>query len=135
MLCNELANEAKEPNVRQLAGVILKNCVVGQSENIVEEKRQRWLTTDPAVRTQIKTGILQTLQSPVSTARHTAAQAAAAIALVELPENQWPELIAGLVNNVTSSENDHAKESSLETLGFVCEEIVSISLVDPSKAS
>lgn len=71
----------------------------------------------------------------MSTARHTAAQAAAAIALVELPENQWPELIAGLVNNVTSSENDHAKESSLETLGFVCEEIVSSSLVNPSKAS
>jgi len=123
MLCAELANEAKEPNVRQLAGVILKNCVVGQAENIVEEKRQRWLATDPAARNQIKAGILQTLHSPVSTARHTSAQVAAAIAIVELPENQWPELIAGLVHNVTSSDNDHAKESSLETLGFICEEI------------
>eukprot|EP00966_Prymnesium_polylepis_P003917 89563-Prymnesium_polylepis.1 len=68
--------------------------------------------------------IMQTLPSPVQQARHTAAQVVAAIALIEIPENQWPELITSLVANVTTSGNDAAKQSSLETLGFICEEIV-----------
>jgi len=123
LLCAELSNEAKEQHVRQLAGVILKNCLTGKDEAIVKEKAKRWLETDPAGRNQIKAGVLQTLPSPVANARHTAAQVAAAIALIELPQNQWPELIGGLVANVTSSDNDHAKQSSLETLGFICEEI------------
>ena len=60
----------------------------------------------------------------IQAARHTAAQVVAAIALIEIPEGQWPELIAGLVANVTTSDSDPAKQSSLETLGFICEEIV-----------
>lgn len=43
--------------------------------------------------------------------------------MIELPHNQWPELVQGLVNNVTSTGNDFLKQSSLEALGFVCEEI------------
>jgi len=123
MLCTELANEQKELTVRQLAGVILKNCLTGKDDAVVEEKRQRWLATDPAARNQIKAAVLQTLPSPTQQARHTAAQVASAIALIELPASQWPELIQGLVSNVTASENDAAKQSSLETLGFICEEI------------
>ena len=30
MLCTELANEQKDLTVRQLAGVILKNCLTGK---------------------------------------------------------------------------------------------------------
>merc|ERR1719230_770672 len=123
MLCTELANEAKDLTVRQLAGVILKNCLTGKDDSVVDQKRQRWLSTDGAARGQIKSAVLNVLPSPVQQARHTAAQVASAIALIELPVNQWPELIAGLVANVTTSNNDNAKQSSLETLGFICEEI------------
>jgi len=42
--------------------------------------------------------------------------------VIELPHNQWPELIQSLVNNVTTSGNDFLKQSSLECLGYICEQ-------------
>ena len=72
----------------------------------------------------IKAKVLAALGSPQNQARHTAAQVVAAIAVIELPGGvEWPDLIAGLVKNVTDSGNHFLKQSSLEALGFVCEEI------------
>ena len=68
--------------------------------------------------------VLGALASPQQSARHTAAQVVAAVAVIELPQGQWAELIQGLVNNVTTTQNDFLKQSSLEALGFICEEIV-----------
>ena len=40
--------------------------------------------------------------------------------------NQWPELIASLLLNVTNAQSTEAvKEASLESIGYICEEIVS----------
>lgn len=52
-------------------------------------------------------------------------QCVAYIAAAELPVGQWGELIPTLLNNVTSPQSTEAlKEASLETIGYVCEEIV-----------
>ena len=67
--------------------------------------------------------MLGTLGSSVKEARHTAAQAVSAMATIDLPHNQWPELIQGLVTNVTQAPNGFVKQSSLEALGYICEEI------------
>jgi importin subunit beta-1 len=67
--------------------------------------------------------VLSTLSSSVKAARHTAAQAVSAMAFIDLPANQWPELIQGLVSNVTNAPNAYVKQSSLEALGYICEEI------------
>lgn len=76
--------------------------------------------------------VLGALASPVQSARHTAAQVVAAVGIIEVPQNQWPELVQGLVNNVTTSGNDCMKQSSLEALGFVCEEIDAAALAPQS---
>lgn len=40
--------------------------------------------------------------------------------------NQWPELIPQLVANVTDpSSTEHMKESTLEAIGYICQDIVS----------
>lgn len=67
--------------------------------------------------------MLGTLGSSVKAARHTAAQAVSAMATIDLPHNQWPELIQGLTTNVTHAPNGFVKQSSLEALGYICEEI------------
>ena len=77
----------------------------------------------PAEKAQIKQAVLGCLASPQAQARHTAAQVVAVIGVIELPQNMWPDLIQGLVNNVTQSNNDFLKQSSLEALGFICEEV------------
>eukprot|EP00967_Tisochrysis_lutea_P053819 scaffold67089_cov34-Tisochrysis_lutea.AAC.7 len=84
---------------------------------------QAWLTLDPTGKQQIKMAVLQTLNSSVKAARHTAAQAVSAMATIDLPANQWPDLIQGLVTNVTAAPNAFVKQSSLEALGYICEEI------------
>lgn len=50
----------------------------------------------------------------------SAAQLIAAIAAIELPRNEWPELMPALVNNVGVG-SDSLKQSSLTTIGFICE--------------
>jgi len=123
LMATELANEVQELNIRQLAGVVLKNCVAGPGGSDTSAKAATWLAIEAAQREQIKNTVLGCLASPQSSARHTAAQVVGAVGVIELPQNQWPQLIQGLVNNVTTSGNDFLKQSSLEALGFVCEEI------------
>ena len=54
----------------------------------------------------------------------SAAQCVAYIAAIELPQNQWPELLDYLVNNVINdSSTELQKESSLDAIGYICEEI------------
>lgn len=57
----------------------------------------------------------------------SASQCVAGIACAEIPMNQWPELIPQLVANVTNPHStEHMKESTLEAIGYICQDIVSI---------
>lgn len=50
----------------------------------------------------------------------------AGIACAEIPVSQWPELIPQLVANVTDpNSTEHMKESTLEAIGYICQDIVS----------
>lgn len=56
----------------------------------------------------------------------SASQCVAGIACAEIPVNQWPELIPQLMTNVTDpSSTEHMKESTLEAIGYICQDIVS----------
>ncbi len=56
----------------------------------------------------------------------SASQCVAGIACAEIPVNQWPELVPQLVANVTDpSSTEHMKESTLEAIGYICQDIVS----------
>ena len=70
----ELGNEVQQPPVRQLAGVLLKNCINFR----VGEVGPAWTQVGVAERGQVKQAVLGCLGSPVSQARHTAAQVVAA---------------------------------------------------------
>jgi importin subunit beta-1 len=65
----------------------------------------------------------------------SAAQCVAYIAVTELSQSQWPEVIGILVNNVTvqgasSPNGELLKEASLEAIGYICSDIVSFALID-----
>ena len=82
---------------------------------------------DANARASVKNVLLNTICSPEDIASHTAAQACAEVAAVELPYNQWPEFIPALMKNVTSPETpDAVKIATLSCLGFTCERIVSL---------
>jgi len=46
-----------------------------------------------------------------------------------LPQNMWPNLIQILVSNVTNpTSTEMCKEATLECIGYICQDIVSISI-------
>lgn len=127
-LANELATEGKDVTVRQLAGLHFKNLLVAKDDAVQTEKHNKWKALPAENRSVIKATMIGTIRSPVQTARHTAAQACAEIATVELPYKEWPEFLTTLMENVTSQQlDDGVKISSLECLGFTCERIALVS--------
>jgi importin subunit beta-1 len=123
LMAVELANEAKGMQARQLAGLVLKNCLTAKDSARQQQQSQQWLSFDPGTKNQIKDAVMAALSSSHAGARHTAAQVLAAIGFIDLPNGQWPELIEKLVANVTPTSTNAVKQSSLEALGYICEEI------------
>ncbi|KAB2596833.1 importin subunit beta-1-like [Pyrus ussuriensis x Pyrus communis] len=123
-LSRELANEEKPVESRKLAGLILKNALDAKEQPRKLELVQRWLALETSVKAQIKMFLLQTLASSVADARSTTSQVIAKVAGIELPMKQWPELIGSLLSNIHQLPA-HAKQATLETLGYLCEEISS----------
>ena len=63
---------------------------------------------------------LRTLATSNKNVGSAAAQFIASVAAIEIPRNQWPELMTTLVENVGQG-SDSQKQSSLTTIGFVCD--------------
>ena len=51
------------------------------------------------------------------------ASAIAAVAAIEIPQKQWTDLITNLCNNAAHDQIE-IRHAALETLGFICEELV-----------
>ncbi|KAH8699047.1 importin beta-1 subunit [Talaromyces proteolyticus] len=121
-LSEGLANEESPSHIRIAAGLALKNSLTFRDIARLREVQVRWAQQVPQpTKTQVKTLSLQTLNAKDVRAGHSAAQVITAIASIELPRNEWPELMQTLVQNVGSG-TDALKQSSLATLGFICEE-------------
>lgn len=57
----------------------------------------------------------------------SAAQCVAYIAVAELPRGEWRDLILLLTQNVTNpSSTEMTKEATLEAIGYICQDIVSV---------
>ncbi|KAI4833848.1 ARM repeat-containing protein, partial [Aureobasidium sp. EXF-8846] len=120
-LSQELANEQAQPQVRMAAGLALKNSFSAREYTRLREVQERWLNqVEPTVKQSIKALALQTLKSNDSRSGQSAAQFIASIAAIEIPREQWPELMPTLVQNVGEGA-DHQKQASLTTIGFICE--------------
>ncbi|KAJ9548981.1 hypothetical protein OSB04_021524 [Centaurea solstitialis] len=120
----ELSNDGKPLESRRLAGIVLKNSLDAKDATTKEHLVQRWVSNDVTFRSQIKGLLLSTLGSSVSEAGHTAAQVIAKIASIEIPRKEWPDLISSLLGNMTQQDRPASlKQSTLEALGYVCEEI------------
>ncbi len=63
---------------------------------------------------------METLASKDGRAGQSAAQFIASISAIEIPKNEWPQLMQVLVANVGNGA-DHLKQASLATIGFICE--------------
>jgi len=131
-LCAEFAKETNTENNRQLFGLYIKNIITAIDERILEEKVNRWLQCDVNIKAQIRLGFLQGLHSEVPVVRHTAAQIIAAFGAVDLHRGEWSNLIQQLLENATNpNTSTGVKTSSLEALGYLCENLEEPSCLSP----
>jgi importin subunit beta-1 len=120
-LVQELANEQADGSIRAAAGLALKNAFTTRDFARHQELQAKWLQqTDDDTKTRVKQLTLQTLSSSNVQAGTAAAQVVSSIAAIELPRNQWTDLMPYLVKNVSEGA-DHQKQSSLTTIGYICE--------------
>jgi len=123
-LAVEVSTEGKPMAARQLAGLLMKNAIAAQDEGLQLERIQRWQALDGQVRESVKQPLLQAIRSPEPMASRVAAQAAAEIAAVEIPYNEWPAMLPSLLENIQSPQStDSIRISSLECLGYTCERV------------
>mmetsp|Transcript_41446 Transcript_41446/g.110904 ORF Transcript_41446/g.110904 Transcript_41446/m.110904 type:complete len:733 (-) Transcript_41446:53-2251(-) len=137
LLGNELSDEAA-PNMqtRQLAGLLLKNCMTSKDHAQAVKLANDWMGLDPNTRTQIKTCSVQALGSGHKDVRLAAAQVISKIATIELPKrdgtgrSQWEDLMPTLLQWVVQPEMSPVgmakKEAALNTIGYICEEIADL---------
>jgi len=121
-LAHQLSNPASSEQIRSLAGLILKNTLTSKDVAQRQALAQKWLSVPEATRTEIKNLSVQTLSSTSQAARGPAAQTVAYIAAIELPHKAWPGLIEGLLEKISSTQDDFQRRAILETLGYICEE-------------
>ncbi|THG12550.1 hypothetical protein TEA_000029 [Camellia sinensis var. sinensis] len=120
----ELSNNDKPIESHRLAGVLLKNSLDAKDASRKEHLVQQWVTIDISVKSKIKDLLLNTLGSSAPEARHTSSQVIAKIAAIEIPRKEWPELIGSLLVNMSQQDRPASlKQATLETLGYICEEI------------
>ncbi|KAL0744202.1 hypothetical protein Bca4012_085715 [Brassica carinata] len=122
-MCFELGKDQQPAESRQIAGSLLKKSLDAdvKRDAFVEQWRS---VEDVALKSLIKELLLETLSSSLLEARHTSAQVIAMVASFEIPLNNWPQLVESLVNNMNQQSSlPYLKQSTLEILGYVCENL------------
>lgn len=108
---------------RRQAGLQLKNRLTSNDDAVRANYQQRWLAMPEDIRTYIKANVLGSLGTE-GYRPSAAAQCVQYIAVVELPQNMWANLIQILVNNVTNpTSTEMCKEATLECIGYICQDI------------
>jgi len=120
-LSNVLLYSVNNPVARIAAGLQIKNHITSKDEAVKVQMKQRWLSFAEQDRLFIKQNIFKALGT--ESRPSSAAQCVANVAIIELPLNLWPGLISLLAANVTDpNSSDVLRESSLETIGYICAE-------------
>ena len=103
-------------------GLLMKGALTSNDEMLLEEREGAWKALPEPVRNEVKASLVDALSCGEPVARHTAAQAIARIGGIEVPAGEWPLLIHGLLN-LWGAESLGLKHTSLEALGYLCEEL------------
>ncbi|KAI0461360.1 hypothetical protein LJB42_001028 [Komagataella kurtzmanii] len=121
LLTNTLADENERTEVRMLAGLGLKNQLTAKDERTKQARANRWIELETEAKKQIKETALKALLTEDTRVANSVAQLVAAIADIELPRSEWPELMSIIVENTKADKPVNVKRASLLTIGYICE--------------
>ncbi|KAG2492867.1 hypothetical protein HYH03_008782 [Edaphochlamys debaryana] len=135
-ITNELGNEERPDDVRQAAGLQLKNSVDAKDAARRQDLMNKWMATDPQLKQHIRDVLVRCLHSPKGDVRKTTALAIAKIAAIDIQAKEWPNLIPSLLQNMGAQPPAPVgtRQATLMTLGYICEE-VDESLLSPENVN
>ncbi|KAI5953311.1 kap95 [Candida jiufengensis] len=121
LLIEALNNNDAKTEVRMLAGIGLKNQLISKDQRTKLAQQDRWLKLNTELKKKIKDQAILGLSTLNQKVASTAAQLVAAIADIELPRGEWPELIPIIIQNTKSENPENVKRSSQLAIGYICE--------------
>jgi len=124
-LAQEIASDDKPVIARQLSGLLLKNGLFSKDPVQDVEKKARWKQLSEPTRNAVKEATTKALIAPEVDVGKAAAQVLAKIGSIEIPPGEWNGLVPLLLNHVTNT-NPKARQISLTTFGYLCEELVNL---------
>ncbi len=121
---NELGNEERPDDVRQAAGLAIKNAVDAKDAARRNDLMNKWMAVEPQLKQHIRDVLLRCLHSPKADVRKTTALVIAKIAGIDVQAKEWPNLIPALLGNMHAQPAvSGTRQSTLMTLGYICEEV------------
>ena len=135
-LASIIPDDSVKEECRMLAALLIKNKLVSKDPYKSKQFSQRWCTMlDADSKNQIKLFTLQGLMCNCYRVANSCAQLVATIANIELPRNEWPELMNIMVTNTQFEQPEHIKRSALLALGYICEQASSATASVSSSSS
>eukprot|EP01016_Furgasonia_blochmanni_P047551 TRINITY_DN699_c0_g1_i9.p1 TRINITY_DN699_c0_g1~~TRINITY_DN699_c0_g1_i9.p1 ORF type:complete len:855 (-),score=333.77 TRINITY_DN699_c0_g1_i9:376-2940(-) len=111
----EFANEQLAGNLRLALATLLSQAAIAKVQT-----NTLWFAIEANIKQSIKRVALQALVAPDNDTRKGAAEVISTICSLELPRNEWSEIIPALVEN-TNSNDPTIKKAAIMTLGYICE--------------
>lgn len=122
LLSQVLIDESIKLEPRILAALNLKNELISKDSIKNQQFAQRWSQTiDLDSRNEIKKNALIALMSNEPRVANASAQLIAAIADIELPQNEWQDLMKIMVENTNPNQSENSRRAALLAIGYICE--------------
>eukprot|EP00960_Hanusia_phi_P018336 540786-Hanusia_phi.AAC.1 len=101
----ELADESSpSAQGRALAGILLKNYMTSKEHQQAVKLANDWMSLNPEIRNKVKANSVNALGSSQKDVRLASAQVISKIATIELPKQQWEDLVQALLSFVVKPE-------------------------------
>lgn len=113
------SNEKSQNQI--LATLGLKNQLTSKDSQKKAEQQLKWVSLPAETKAYIKDVAIKILLGDDKNMTTSISQLVSAIALIELPRNEWPELIPIITENTKLDKSVNVKRSCLLTIGYICE--------------
>lgn len=104
-----------------MAGIVLKNELQGKNESRSRKLAEQWRKLDNKIQNTVRHKVLETLKSKLYNVRKTASRVLASITAIDLNSGNCGNSVSILSNNVTKGTSFEIIESSIMTLGYLCD--------------
>lgn len=119
-LAEILVSDVKS-QVRILAALGMKNQMTSKDARKRQAQQVRWVQLDGATKATIKDHVIRVLLSGDRDMTTSVSQVVLSIALVELPRNDWPELLPVITEHTKTEQPVPVKRACLLAIGYICE--------------